>query len=187
MAAQLYYGGEDAFFIRDLGEANPLYSSALGVADGVGGWQESGVNPADYSKKLMSTARAYLGGSLEAEPSASASASGFGSASERSDGAEASTTGEGSENGSAVRALAAAHAATRLPGSATACIARLCSEERVLDVANLGDSGLVLIRNGEIIFQTPALQHFFDCPYQMGAYPEYTDVTDSAEDAQVFK
>ena len=34
------YGGEDAFFVSDAG------GGAMGVADGVGGWQESGVNPA---------------------------------------------------------------------------------------------------------------------------------------------
>ena len=35
---QLHYGGEDAYFISEIG--------AMGVADGVGGWQETGVNPA---------------------------------------------------------------------------------------------------------------------------------------------
>lgn len=39
-------GGEDAFFVctRGLG--------AIGVADGVSGWAEEGVNPADYSRLL---------------------------------------------------------------------------------------------------------------------------------------
>ncbi len=31
-----------------------------GIADGVGGWQEAGINPADYSKNLMATERQYL-------------------------------------------------------------------------------------------------------------------------------
>lgn len=35
-----HYGGEDAHFISNVG------SGSLGVADGVGGWAESGVNPA---------------------------------------------------------------------------------------------------------------------------------------------
>ena len=39
-ALQEAYGGEDAFFISDAG------GGAMGVADGVGGWQESGINPA---------------------------------------------------------------------------------------------------------------------------------------------
>ena len=40
MHMQVSYGGEDAHFISTAG------GGALGVADGVGGWQESGVNPA---------------------------------------------------------------------------------------------------------------------------------------------
>ncbi len=38
--AQVSYGGEDAHFISD------LHGGSWGVADGVGGWQETGVNPA---------------------------------------------------------------------------------------------------------------------------------------------
>ena len=34
------YGGEDSFFVSDIG------GGAFGIADGVGGWQESGINPA---------------------------------------------------------------------------------------------------------------------------------------------
>lgn len=37
---QASYGGEDAFFISQQG------STTFGVADGVGGWASSGVNPA---------------------------------------------------------------------------------------------------------------------------------------------
>lgn len=35
-----HYGGEDAFFVSDVG------AGVAGIADGVGGWQEAGVNPA---------------------------------------------------------------------------------------------------------------------------------------------
>jgi hypothetical protein len=37
---QVHYGGEDAYFISE------ACGGAMGVADGVGGWQETGVNPA---------------------------------------------------------------------------------------------------------------------------------------------
>ena len=40
MSVQASYGGEDAFFISQQG------STAFGVADGVGGWVTSGINPA---------------------------------------------------------------------------------------------------------------------------------------------
>jgi hypothetical protein len=39
-AVQESYGGEDAHFVSHVG------GGAFGVADGVGGWQESGINPA---------------------------------------------------------------------------------------------------------------------------------------------
>ena len=42
------YGGEDAFFISKAG------GGAFGVADGVGGWQDSGINPAGLSLSLSS-------------------------------------------------------------------------------------------------------------------------------------
>jgi hypothetical protein len=37
-------GGEDAHFVSTVG------GGALGVADGVSGWAEDGVDPADYSR-----------------------------------------------------------------------------------------------------------------------------------------
>ena len=43
-------GGEDAFFISERGYC-------LGVADGVGGWAEIGVDPGLYSKELMGFAK----------------------------------------------------------------------------------------------------------------------------------
>ena len=30
-----------------------------------------------------------------------------------------------------------------------------------------GDSGFMLVRGGEIVFKSPVLQHFFDCPFQV--------------------
>jgi protein phosphatase PTC7 len=47
-------GGEDAFFV--------LGCRAIGVADGVGGWSQNGVDPGEYSRQLMTyTARALTG------------------------------------------------------------------------------------------------------------------------------
>lgn len=43
--AKVDKGGEDAHFV--------LGSSAIGVADGVGGWCKSGVDPGEYSRQLM--------------------------------------------------------------------------------------------------------------------------------------
>jgi hypothetical protein len=43
--AKVEKGGEDAHFV--------LGSTAIGVADGVGGWCKNGINPGEYSKQLM--------------------------------------------------------------------------------------------------------------------------------------
>jgi protein phosphatase PTC7 len=53
--AKVEKGGEDAFFV--------LETKAIGIADGVGSWGRDGVDPAAYSKALMSrTARALMRG-----------------------------------------------------------------------------------------------------------------------------
>lgn len=43
----------------------------------------------------------------------------------------------------------------------------------------------MLVREGKIVYRSPVLQHFFDCPLQFGAVPDFSESTDSAEDAAV--
>ena len=43
----------------------------------------------------------------------------------------------------------------------------------------------MLVRDRSIVYRSPVLQHFFDCPLQFGAVPDYSESTDSAEDAAV--
>ena len=133
-------------------------------------------------------------------------------------------------------ALAAAHAGTRMPGSATACVIRLDRAHSKLFAANLvrcprhartatsemspcsgpiefnlaqmiasadlscvsappciemrscqvpeyrcpavqGDSGFLVARQGGIVFQTTPVQHFWDCPLQFAAHPDYASVS----------
>eukprot|EP00890_Picochlorum_soloecismus_P003402 jgi/Picsp_1/4062/NSC_01573-R1_protein phosphatase 2c 26 len=52
--AKVEYGGEDAYFV------STVDGGACGVSDGVGGWQDSGVNPAEYSQTLMEYAKEAL-------------------------------------------------------------------------------------------------------------------------------
>eukprot|EP00892_Ulva_mutabilis_P006407 jgi/Ulvmu1/4138/UM019_0117.1 len=148
-------GGEDAYFIS----AN---QAVLGVADGVGGWQYSGIDPGDYSRTLMRVACEFTD-----DPDK------FGDIKRKEDWPEALR-----------KALAAAHQKTRMPGSSTACLVGLHPSESVISSINLGDSGYVLIRNGTTIFRSPSLVHYFDCPYQLGAYPEHVDQTDYPTDAE---
>jgi protein phosphatase PTC7 len=149
-----HYGGEDAFFTSSAG------GGAMGVADGVGGWAESGVNPAQYSRTLMRVACAYIEGA-EGEELARAAAEGATAPTADSSlrGAHAGAPG-GGEGGYAYAfggggaagggaaapgrayadpraALDAAHRRTRCPGSATAVVMQLDSGKRRLVAANL--------------------------------------------------
>ena len=216
------YGGEDAFFISDVG------GGAAGVADGVGGWQESGINPAEYSAQFMEIAKRYIEGenlleqlqghippkpyeefrsfddadsdpNPDTDPSSSSvtSSGEWMSAHQAYDpvssvvDSPATTTTTSIDDPiterSALGALAIAHRLTRKPGSATACVLRLDPGTGELDAANLGDSGFLVLRAGSVIFQSPHLQHFFDCPYQFGCAPDFTPATDTAEDAEVYR
>ena len=150
-------GGEDACFVlRDQG--------AFGVMDGVGGWADEGVDPAAYSNTF-------------AEKSAAAVLMGV-------------------DDPRAV--IAEAHEHTRVVGSATACVAvldgaPLPSEENDpnassgarVRIGNLGDAGAMIARGAEVVFSTPAQQHEFNCPFQLG-WREFYPESDAPEDAETF-
>lgn len=109
-------------------------------------------------------------GEWRAQQEQQAAADGAAAAAEPAPTAAASSLASvgGGEPRTAVEALDAAHRSTRLPGSATACVLRLDGRTGELDAANLGDSGFLVIRDGQLHFQSPAMQHFFDCPLQVG-------------------
>ncbi|GAQ92213.1 hypothetical protein KFL_009470050 [Klebsormidium nitens] len=138
-------GGEDAYFVSARG------GGVIGVADGVSGVAEDGIDPALYSRELMALAHA----AAEALPAAA-------------------------EDPRSV--LEAAHAGVRAAGACTAVVAALEGGPGKLRVANLGDSGLRVLRGGRVCFATPVLQHFFDCPFQYGS-----ESSDSTADAEAFE
>ena len=133
-------------------------------ADGVGGWRESGIDPGEYSRTLMRMACEYF---------------------EERVGEPAPGDTKAAED-MARNAIAAAHQKTHMPGSSTVCILALNPHDKFVSAANLGDSGFAVVRNGTVVFQTPALQHFFDCPFQLGSYPDYVDATDYPSDAATY-
>ena len=127
-------------------------SGAFGVFDGVGGWAEEGVDPAEYSEKFAEkSAQSVLAG--QRDP---------------------------------VAVMRDAHEATQVIGSCTACIAVL-KNGNVLDIANLGDAGALVSRDGGVVFHTKSQQHEFNLPYQLGwtkVYPE-GDRPDAADRVEV--
>lgn len=174
-------GGEDAYFFCD---------TALGVADGVGGWAESGVNPAAYAQGLMDVARAYYVDERAGEDDMDDEDGvddGEGLQEELvvdDSGASYSTEGQMPAQQSSMEALVRAHAETQKPGSSTACIVQIDLESGAFDSSNLGDSGFVVIRDGQVVMQSEAQEHFFDCPYQLASL-RFVPETDQATDAAV--
>ncbi|KAH8593239.1 5-azacytidine resistance protein-like protein azr1 [Bisporella sp. PMI_857] len=138
--------GQDAFFVSRMGESQDV---AFGVADGVGGWADSGVDPADFAhgicdymahaaytykpdqKKAPYTARSLLQKGYEdicRDPSVPA-------------------------------------------GGSTACVA-IAKENGSLEIANLGDSGFVQLRLNAIHNYSEPQTHAFNTPYQLSIVPE---------------
>ena len=141
-------GGEDAYFVSSSG-------LVLGVADGVGGWGELGIDAGAYARTLMSRAAAAADAATAATPDADPDPGAI---------------------------LTAAHAGTKVPGSSTACVVALSGDRRAtLVAANLGDSGFVVARGGSLAFRSPQQQHGFNFPYQLGAPGTASDAPSDAD------
>ena len=128
-----------------------LTKRAAGVFDGVGGWSALGVDPGLYSRRLAELVRAGTE-SMDA-------------------------------SGSLVSVLDQAAASNDVVGSCTACLvalstplesAEVVSRRGTLTCVNLGDSGLLVMRKGDVIFRSKEQQHYFNCPYQLGSQSKDT-------------
>lgn len=138
--------GQDAFFVSQVGQSNDV---AFGVADGVGGWMDSGVDPADFAHGFCDC-MAYRANTYQPE------------------GAKDGLTAKGLmqygyddlQSGKLVKA-----------GGSTACVA-IARGNGQLEVANLGDSGFVQIRLNAVHSYSEPQTHAFNTPYQMSIIPE---------------
>ncbi|KAI8613203.1 phosphatase 2C-like domain-containing protein [Chytriomyces sp. MP71] len=150
--------GEDAYYVRRDG---------LGVADGVGGWAHvvKGSNAALFSSRIMHHCAAQLDYFDD-------------------------VTNDYNINEyyelDAVKLMQVAcertledagKGADRAVGSTTALIAFLRDDE--LRVASLGDTSLLVMRNGHMIFRTEEQQHSFNFPYQLGSDSKDTPEKDA--------
>lgn len=68
--------------------------------------------------------------------------------------------------GSVVKAAIEASLENDQMGASTACVVGMEPSGRLFGV-NLGDSGVVVVRDGEKLFATKPQQHFHNCPYQL--------------------
>lgn len=58
-----------------------------------------------------------------------------------------------------------------LAGSSTACVLILNRENSTVYTANIGDSGFIVVRKGEIVHRSEEQQHYFNTPFQLSLPP----------------
>jgi len=127
-------GGEDAFYVsKDL--------KSFGVADGVGGWANHGVDPGIYSKRLMTL--------MKAEEDREENKNKF----------------------SLVDSISTAHkiiTKEKIQGSTTLCFVKII--DKVLKSYYLGDSSYMIIpKDRTTFYKSPEQQKSFNFPYQLGS------------------
>lgn len=136
--------GQDAFFVARVGDTNAV---ALGIADGVGGWEESGVDPADFSHGFCD----YMAlAAYEHKPGTSPGLTAKG------------LMQKGYDEICNDKSI---HA-----GGSTACVA-IAREDGKLEVANLGDSGFIHLRLNAVHNCSEPQTHAFNTPYQLSVVP----------------
>ena len=153
--------GQDAFFVSGIGNSTNV---AFGVADGVGGWSESGIDSAHFSHGLCG----YLAKTAE----------------NTEDGLEAKLR----VGPLLQKAYDAVLSDLSIPGGgSTACIAigqtdgnlevakydvsLITYGSRVLINFSLGDSGFVQLRPNAVHYSSQPQTHAFNTPYQLSMVP----------------
>lgn len=77
-----------------------------------------------------------------------------------------------------------------LLGSSTACVLILNRENGTIYTANIGDSGFIVVRKGEIVHRSEEQQHYFNTPFQLSMPPPGHGpnvLSDSPESADTFE
>ncbi|KAL7947415.1 protein serine/threonine phosphatase 2C [Trichoderma barbatum] len=136
--------GHDAFFVSRVNESG---SVAFGVADGVGGWVDSGVDPADFSHGFCD----YMAAAAYEYPSTS----------------DVPLTARKLMQ----KGYDAVSKDPNVPaGGSTACVA-IATPGGMLDVANLGDSGFLQLRLNAVHAYSEPQTHDFNTPFQLSIVP----------------
>eukprot|EP00927_Polykrikos_kofoidii_P070655 TRINITY_DN67066_c0_g1_i1.p1 TRINITY_DN67066_c0_g1~~TRINITY_DN67066_c0_g1_i1.p1 ORF type:complete len:360 (-),score=32.92 TRINITY_DN67066_c0_g1_i1:117-1196(-) len=162
---KLERGGEDGYF------ACPR-SRSFGVADGVGGWAESGVDPGLFARALLRFAHKDIS-------------------------RQTLVGGDGDVEADLHRSLLLSSkqlAEEKIQGGSTALLGQL--NGRILSILNLGDSGVIVLRPStrpawrsqhragrprlfpRVLFRSSDQTHYFNCPYQMGSSGPLEEVPD---------
>jgi len=165
--------GQDAFFVSRMGNTDGV---ALGVADGVGGWMDSGVDPADFSHTLCHYMAAIAydhnrpAQTPEEEDSSSPSSSSEAAA-------DRHRHHESSSHHLTARQLlqkgydAVCRDSASVKAGGSTAVVGLLGPDGVLEVANLGDSGFMHLRLNAVHSVSEAQVHAFNTPFQLSVIP----------------
>lgn len=136
--------GQDAFFVTRLNDTGAV---ALGVADGVGGWMDSGVDPADFSHGFCD----YMAAAAYAYPAHS------------------------QQPLTARKLMQAGYEAIcadpTVPAGGSTAVVSLLDPAGTLEVANLGDSGYIHLRLNAVHGHSEPQIHAFNTPFQLSVIP----------------
>ena len=136
--------GQDAFFVAEVGPEHR--ATAFGIADGVGGWANQGVDPSDFSHGLCS----YM--------------------------AQAAITWtHGRLNPRMLMEIGYQNTIDDpeiKAGGSTACIG-IAGDDGKMQIANLGDSGFLQLRLGAVHHYSNPQTHAFNTPYQLSITPPH--------------
>lgn len=151
--------GEDAWFMSSSPQA-----CIMGVADGVGGWRNYGVDPGKFSMTLMRSCErmSHAPDFKPNRPEILLERAYFDLLDQK----------------------------CPIVGSCTACILALKRDDSTLYAANIGDSGFLVVRSGKVVCRSQEQQHQFNTPYQLASPPpgyDFDAVSDGPESADTIQ
>uniref|UniRef100_A0A1A9W6F3 Protein phosphatase n=1 Tax=Glossina brevipalpis TaxID=37001 RepID=A0A1A9W6F3_9MUSC len=135
-------------------------ADVLGVADGVGGWRSYGIDPGEFSSFLMKTCERLVH-CVNFNP-------------------------QRPVNLLAYSYCELLEQKKPILGSSTACVLVLNRENSTVYTANIGDSGFMVVRRGEIVHKSEEQQHYFNTPFQLSLPPpghDHNVLSDSPDSA----
>jgi protein phosphatase PTC7 len=150
--------GEDAYCIHANKETN---CHVLAVADGVFEWSWKGIDAGEYSRSLL---KAVLS-TVEEK-------------------GVAVTPNDTSSSSQLLQTAWESVSEESVLGSCTVCSATIDLRQGILDCTNLGDSALLVVGgkkgDGKVLkLRTPAQEHIFGCPYQLGHHDKASEPSDA--------
>jgi protein phosphatase PTC7 len=149
--------GEDAYCVHADKESN---CHVLAVADGVFEWSLKGIDAGEYSRSLINHALSTV----------------------EENGIQL-TSHDHNNSANLLHTAWENVTSESVLGSCTACFTTIDLKQGILDCANLGDSALLVVGANEgdkvLKLRTPAQEHTFGCPYQLGHHDTASEPTDA--------